>query len=264
MTRNQNQIISSSSGVVAGIEASKECTFEGGRSVPLMGTDVLHLNPRLRFDILDEILALLRGQALVALFEGPLELHIGGWTWSAQNRKPVPHNVALGEWSMAVCLGELVGVEILSRSLAPSDQEQVVRPQRRGVRHRDDAIDDHGPGYSPSGDSGPKGHPLARHIDQDVRETGTNQKQGEDGTRADKGKEVTVIAAPNTVVEPDAVMIERFNTIIADPAVVAARGPPDITGLTVFHGHVHGSHIRGGELDHDPVIGWWAQRQCVI
>lgn len=79
-----------------------------GVLVLLTRTHVLHLNPRLVFDVADEILALLCGQALIALFIGLLELHICGRTRSPQNRDPILHNVALSEGSMTIGLGELV------------------------------------------------------------------------------------------------------------------------------------------------------------
>lgn len=94
-----------------------------------MRADILHLNSGLRLDIAGEVLALLHGVALVSFFVGTLELHVGRWARSAQNSDPVCQNVALGEWPMTVLLLELVGVEILSRSFATANQEEVVRPQ---------------------------------------------------------------------------------------------------------------------------------------
>lgn len=74
-------------------------------------------------------------------------------------------------------------------------------------------------------------------------QTSTNQKDGQDGARADESKKIAIVSATNTIVEPHAVMVEGFDTVVADAAVIAARRPPNTTCLAVFHRHVHGSYI---------------------
>lgn len=74
-------------------------------------------------------------------------------------------------------------------------------------------------------------------------QTSTDQKESQEGARADESKEIAIVSATNTIVEPHAVMVEGFDTVVADAAVIAARRPPNITCLAVFHRHVHGSYI---------------------
>lgn len=225
---------------------------------------MLHLNPRLRFLIVDKILALLHGKALVALLVGFFELQVGGRTRPSQNGDPILEDIALCKWSVAIRLVELVRIEIFSGGLASAHQEQMVSPQRCRVWYRDDAVNNHSPGDAPFRDGSPKRDMLARHVHQNMCKTGANQKEGQNRAGAHKRKEVAVIAPPNTVVEPDAVVIECVDTVVAHPAVVAARRSPDTTGLAVLHGHVHGGHFRSSELDHDPIICRRAKRQRVV
>lgn len=225
----------------------------------LARTHALHLNSRLVFDVADEILALLRGQALVTLLVGLLELHICGRARPPQDCDPVLHNVALSERPMTIDLGEFVGVEIFSGRLTAANQEQVVSPQRRRIRHCHAAVNDHSPWHSPLGNGGTKGDILARHVDQDVSEAGTNEEQGENRTRAHECEKVAIVAAPNAIVEPDAMVVKGLYTVVANTAMVAARRSPDIAGLAIFHWYIHGSNIGSGQLNHDPIICGWAK-----
>jgi hypothetical protein len=95
-------------------------------------------------------------------------------------------------------------------------------------------------------------------------QTSADQKESQEGARANESKEIAIVSATNTVVEPHAVMIEGFHAVVADTAVIAARRPPNITCLAVFHRHVHGSYIGSSKLDHNPVICGRTKRQRVI
>lgn len=59
-------------------------------------------------------------------------------------------------------------------------------------------------------------------------------------------------------------VIMRLDTVIADPAVVAPRRPPDMTRLAVLDGHLHGR--AGGEVgfDNQPRRRGRRQRQRVL
>ena len=224
---------------------------------------MLHLNG-LGFDIWHTVLALLCAESLITILVLLLELHVGRGPRASKNGKPILEHIALSEGSMSVRLGKLVRVEIFSGGLAAAGEEEMVRPQRGGIRHCDHTIDHHGPRHSPLGDCSSKRHVLSRHVDQDVCQTGTDQEKREDCAEADKGKEVAIVSAANAVVEPHAVVIKSFDTIVADSTVVAARGSPNITCLAELHRNIHGSHIRRGKLDHHPVIGGWAEYQRIV
>lgn len=206
----------------------------------------------------------MHGVALISFFVGMLELHVGRWARSPQNGDPVCQDIALGERPVTVLLLELVGVEIFSRGLATANQEQVVRPQGSRVGHRNDTVDHHGPRYAPLGDGRPKRNSFAVHIEENVRETGSNQKQGENRTRAHKGKEVAIVASAYAVVQPNTVVIQCLDTVVTDTTVVATRRAPDGTGFAVLDRYVHGSNVGRGQFDHDPVVRGRANGQRII
>lgn len=229
----------------------------------LVRTDMLHLNG-LGLNIGHAVLALLCAQALIAILVLLLELHVGRRPRTPKNGNPVLKDVTLREGSVSVSLGKLVRVEIFSCGLAAAGEEEMVRPKRRGIRYCNQTVDHHGPGNSPLGDCSAKRYVLSRHVDQDVCQTGANQEEGENSAEADKSKKVAIVAATNTVVEPHAVMVKGFNTIVADSTVIAARGSPNVTCLAELHRYIHGSHVRRGKLDHHPVICGWAKYQRII
>lgn len=82
-------------------------------------------------------------------------------------------------------------------------------------------------------------------IHQNVRQAGTKQEKCKNGRGANKGEKIPVVTAADTIVEPDTVMVKRLNTIVAGTTMVAARGPPYVACLTVFHRYVHCSHCGG-------------------
>jgi hypothetical protein len=237
--------------------------FVRGSCLALVGADMLHLNG-LGLNIGHTILALLCAQALIAILVFLLELHVGRRSRTSKNGNPVLENITLREGPMSVRLGKLVRVEIFSGGLAAAGEEKMVRPKRRGIRYCNQTVDHHGPRDSPLRDCSSKRYVLSRHEDQDVCQTGANQEEGENGAEADKSKEVAIVSATNTVVEPHAVMVKGFDTIVADSTVIAARGSPNVTCLAELHRYIHGSHVRRGKLDHHPVICGWTKYQRIV
>jgi hypothetical protein len=86
----------------------------------LLGTNMLHLNA-LGLNIWDAIFALLRIQALIAVFISPLELHVGRGSGTPKNSNPILKDIPLGERSMSVSLGKFVRIEIFSGSFATAN-----------------------------------------------------------------------------------------------------------------------------------------------
>jgi len=224
---------------------------------------MLHLNA-LGFDIWDTILAFLCAQALITILVLLLELQIRRRPRTSKNSNPILEDIALGERSMPVSLGKLVRVEIFSGGLSTPNQKEMVRPERCGVWDCNDTVDHHGPGHSPFGDCSPEGDVFSRHVDQNVCQTRADQEKCQEGAKTDECKEIAIVPATNTIVEPHAVMVESFDTIVADTTVIAARRSPYITCLAVLHRHIHGSHIGSSKLDHNPVICRWTKRQRIV
>jgi len=59
-------------------------------------------------------------------------------------------------------------------------------------------------------------------------------------------------------------MILRLDTVVADTAVVAAWGTPNVAGFAVFGGHFKGAVLGGRGADHDPVCCWRAKSERVF
>lgn len=91
-----------------------------------------------------------------------------------------------------------------------------------------------------------------------MAETGEGEEDSQNRTKADEGEEVSVIAPPYAVIDPHTVVILRLYAIIANSAVVAARGAPDVTGLAILGRDIHGSGLHGGRLHHSPLSSWRA------
>lgn len=58
--------------------------------------------------------------------------------------------------------------------------------------------------------------------------------------KRDKCKEIAVVAAANTIIEPDTMMIMSLDAVIANPAMMTTRWSPDVAGFAVFDWHLHG------------------------
>jgi len=68
-------------------------------------------------------------------------------------------------------------------------------------------------------------------------------------------------------------MVVRLDAVVADAAVVATRGTPDVAGFAVFDGHLHGGGGGGEGFNEEPsscgrgeskrIFGWWGWREFV-
>lgn len=94
-------------------------------------------------------------------------------------------------------------------------------------------------------------------------ETGGPQVDAEKGARGDKGEEVPVIAPPDAVVEPQAVVVLRVNAVVAHAAVMAARRSPDVARLAVLGRYFKGAVLCNGRKHDDPFRGWGAESQRI-
>lgn len=77
-----------------------------------------------------------------------------------------------------------------------------------------------------------------------MSKTSSKEEESEYGACSNEGEEITVISASNTIVEPDTVMVQGFNAVVAYSAVIATRWTPDAAGLAVLYWHIHGSNFR--------------------
>jgi len=59
-------------------------------------------------------------------------------------------------------------------------------------------------------------------------------------------------------------MILGFDAVVADTAVVAAWGTPDVAGFAVFGRHFKGAVLGGRGTDHDPVCCWRAEGERIF
>ena len=87
-----------------------------------------------------------------------------------------------------------------------------------------------------------------------MAKAGKGKKKAHYRGGGNEGKKVAVISTSHAVVEPNTVMIEGFDTIVANATVIASRWPPYVACLAVLDRNVHGGSIGTGESDHDPII----------
>jgi hypothetical protein len=80
---------------------------------------------------------------------------------------------------------------------------------------------------------------VLRLVRNAMSKTCKGQECTEKCTRGDKSEKVSIVATPDAIVQPNAMVIECFDTIIADSAVIASRRSPDIAGLAEFDRYVH-------------------------
>ena len=150
---------------------------------------------------------------------------------------------------------ELVGGYVLSSGLAASHQEEMIHPQRCWIWHRHSCIEDHGERNPPYIDRFPKADPLSRLIDQHVRQARAEEEKAKHGDKADEAEKIPVVATSDTVIQPDAVVVQIFHAVVTSSAVVTSGWPPDVTCPTVLNGNIHGTcHTR--LLYHNPFGHW--------
>jgi hypothetical protein len=97
-----------------------------------------------------------------------------------------------------------------------------------------------------------------------VREASTEQKQSEERRGTDKNEEVAVVAASNTIVEPHAVMILGFHTIVTHTTVMRTWGAPDVATFAILSRHFHSGISACGRNDHGPFRGRRTKTQGVL
>lgn len=77
------------------------------------------------------------------------------------------------------------------------------------------------------------------HVDDDLCKTGGYEVRAEDCCGCDEGKEIAVVSAPYAVVEPDAVVVLGFDTVVTDSAMMASGWSPEVACFAVFGRHFH-------------------------
>lgn len=90
----------------------------------------------------------------------------------------------------------------------------------------------------------PERYALTLFVDKNLHEGARYAVDAQNGPRHEHREEVSIIALANAVVDPDAVVVVPFDTVVAKPAVMRARGPPDIASSTMFYWNFHGSRTR--------------------
>lgn len=100
-----------------------------------------------------------------------------------------------------------------------------------------------------------KAPPMPLLPQHDMRDRQRQDIQRQQRRRRDKRKKVPVVAAPDAVVQPHAVVVLRLDAVVAHAAVVAARRPPDAACAAVFHGDLDGDQVFRGRADARPGVG---------
>jgi len=66
------------------------------------------------------------------------------------------------------------------------------------------------------------------------------EKDSEEGCKTHVREKIAVVAPPDAIVQPDAVVVLRFDACVADATMVGTWGAPDRTGFAVFSWDFHG------------------------
>ena len=122
----------------------------------------------------------------------------------------------------------------------------MINPQTCRIRRSQKAVDKKGEGHSPSVNRLCEGDVTRRSISEAMAETGEGQEEAKECCGADESDEISVVAPANTIVDPNAMVVLGFYTIIANSAMVTPGRSPDVAGLAVFCRHVHGRRFQGG------------------
>jgi hypothetical protein len=183
----------------------------------------------------------LRGRpSWISLFVFILESQVSRRTWAKQNNEDVLQRIAVIEWSIAVLSRELLRVQILACGLRTAHQEDMIAPETDWIRSGNDAIDEHCKRYAAVIDCVDKIRVKVGHVAEDLAQAREREKEAKHWGSRDKGEKVTVVAPTNAVVKPHTVVVLRFHAVVADPAVVRSWIAPNIAGLAVLCGIVHG------------------------
>ena len=73
----------------------------------------------------------------------------------------------------------------------------------------------------------------------------SGSEEAKDSGSSHEREEISVIASSNAIIQPHTVVVVGFYTIVADAAVVPARGAPEVAGAAVFCGDFHGGYGVG-------------------
>lgn len=206
--------------------------------------DLLHLKAAvLCLDVISSLVHLESCESLVTFDMRVLKLEVTGSSRLSKDSNQVPESTALCEGAVSVFLLKLAGVQVFSCCFTSAHQEDMIDCQSGRVRSCKAAIYDHGKGKTPLIDGFTKSDTFHHHIAKDMSKTSREKEDGEYSACSNEGEEVTVISASNAIVEPDTVMVQGFNAVVAYSAVIATRWTPDAAGLAVLYWHIHGSNF---------------------
>lgn len=99
-----------------------------------------------------------------------------------------------------------------------------------------------------------KGYILTMLIHKKLDKAGGHGEEAQHHARRDEGEEESIVALPNAIVDPHAVVVMTVDAVVAESAVMPTRRSPDVTGPAMFDWHLHSSRFRLGRLDQSPVI----------
>jgi hypothetical protein len=178
-------------------------------------------------------------QSLVALLVLALELVVRRRPWPAEHDPYVPPDAALGVRPEALLLSELVRVHVLSCGLATTHEEEVIAHEGGGIGEGDEREDEEGKRPAEVIDSVAKGDGLTMLVHEDLYKTSCHSIEAQQRPGGDEGKEKSVVALADAVVDPYTVVVVALYTVVTQSAMVPTRRSPDVACPTVLHWHFH-------------------------
>ena len=140
---------------------------------------------------------------------------------------------------MPVLLREFMRVEVFPCSLGPRHQEKVIRPKACRIRRDNNSINEHSKRNAPFVNRISKTRVFLVSPDKEMGQARSEKKKAEQCTRTDKCEEIAIVATSNAIVEPNTVVILRFNTIVTNAAMMGSRRAPDVAALAVLGWYLH-------------------------
>lgn len=145
--------------------------------------------------------------------------------------------------SVAVLLFEFAAREQLSGCFSSCHEEKVVSSQTCGIHKYEKPVYEHREGDPVLIDGFIQADAVLASILPAESKTHKAEVDTEDGTKADEGEEVSIVATTHAIIEPHAVMILCIHTAIADTAMVGSRWTPNVADGTVFDRNIHGTTV---------------------
>lgn len=140
----------------------------------------------------------------------------------------------------------------------------MVPHKRRGVEGEQGTVNDENKRYPEVVHRLAERDALLVHVHDELGYRDADEVYAKQRCRAHEREEIAVVAPADTVVQPHAVMVLSFDTVVAEPAMVCSRGAPYVARFAEFGWHLHRGSRPFRRLDESPVISWRSEPERIL